>query len=70
MNSQVPYGIFFSLLPHRQVMTGTEDAEVRRAPFRPGLRLLNGSIPQGVGYCRSHYAFLDAGKLTAELPIT
>ena len=40
---QVPSGIFFSLLPHRQVMAGTEDAKVS-AILNHGLRPLICSI--------------------------
>ena len=39
MNSQVPFGIFFSRIPHGKVMTGTEDAKVVAIP-NPGLRPL------------------------------
>ena len=39
MNSQVPFGIFFSRIPHGKVMTGTEDAKVIDIP-KTGLRPL------------------------------
>ncbi|WP_125143045.1 hypothetical protein [Clostridium transplantifaecale] len=38
MNSQVPSGIFFSLLPHRKVMAGTKDsAKTAARPLACGL---------------------------------
>ncbi|MCB6607706.1 hypothetical protein, partial [[Clostridium] symbiosum] len=57
---QVPCGIFFSRIPHRKVMAGTEDAKVFAIPD-PDLRPLICSFSsRGGGYCLCHHRPSDA----------